>query len=1577
MVQGQYEELRKKLVDTTLRNQMLSFRASRTHGAEVAGEDSSQVYKHLVEEGRKMSFVGKPDPPSFRKLTAVEVDDFSDPETLARLQKDAEDELAAYLINPVNGTDQTDNKLDTDYTVSNLSTRLLKSYRESQAIHEETGLNVLFLALGALYWKETETSSEERIAPLVFVPVILERLQNGQFKLAHNGDDVGDNLSLAVKLKADFGIDLPRLEDRTDLGAYFQELKGTFRHLKHWHVEEDWIALSFFQFSKLVMYLDLDETKWPEGRKPTEDPDLVALFGDGYEAVDDGLSENEFIDPLRPVGQCNEVFDCDSSQALAIIRAQTGRSMVIEGPPGTGKSQTIANLIAEFAGNGKTVLFVSEKMAALDVVVRRLESVGLGDLCLELHSRASRRKEFYDELKRVMALRGNVVKAEAEVNRLSSIRQRLNDYSQAVNEVVEPWGLTPHEAIGEACTLPDETVDDCQHRIPFASLRGLTWQDVKERLPIVEAFQQRLRQSGVPAEHPFYGSDLRVITPGLQLDVQESLRLASEALKDARGHASTLAAKLRLSEPNRPSDVTVMAACTERAVHAPPHDGVAVRLDTWEDSKAQVEECIESLKTLQSFRAKHGSKLSDAGWQYNLIESRAVYEQWAPRWWRFFSGDFRRSSRGLKAVFTSTAPTEPAEVLDLIRELQAAQVCRITVSEISSLMQQLFGVQWQGEDSNCDQLARLLEWCLELRGAVRDGRVPGGLLEFFEASRTSMDLAAIASEAGHKMHLALQALSDAYRLLQYDDSSLVEDDLSRLAERVDRCIASMARLPEIAQLNVAVANLRDAGLECVVEVSDRWPQAPSRLRDSLLRSFTEGILIEAMNARPALQGFDREDHEENVRQFRKLDDVVMHLNRARVRAAHLKGLPDWRVPAGNLHLVRMQTELQRRHKPIRWALDTAGKAVQQMKPIFLMSPLSVSQFLPRGDFRFDIVIFDEASQVKPEDALAAMVRADQTIVVGDSKQMPPTSFFDRMAGEADEDLEDVVQIVGQLESVLNLMAARVRGTSRWADLRWHYRSLHPSLIRPSNVEFYDSRLVIFPSPDHGSDGANGLRFHYDRSHVYDCGTGKSRKNVGQALAVAQAVVKHVQSCPEQTLGIAAFSKQQQEAIEDALELTRAQHQGLLESFDARHPFERLFVKNLETIQGDERDVVFISVGYGPGDHGQVSMTFGPINAEGGERRLNVLMSRARRRCEVFSSLTASDIRTHDAPGRGVQVFKKFLLFAETGELDDPKPSDREAGSPFEQQVASALREHGYSVDLQVGSIGYFIDLAVRNPSKPGQYALGIECDGASYHSARSARDRDKLRQAALEDRGWKLHRIWSTDWWQSREKEVERCLEAIARSLVDAEDEEGTESDEAPDFFVEYEAGSTGSRHAGAPYEAWRRSFNLNGIAFQDLSPEPLAKCVHTIVAFEGPIHIDLLTLRMRSSAGIGRAGSQVQAAVDRGLRTAVGSGWVVQEGDFLFAPGHERTSIRNWSALPTAEKKSEWVSHWEIGQAVMAVVRSAFGVTPEEAVTLGWKQLGFVACRAKMLAFGQTRVQSLAETGELVLREGKLYVPD
>jgi len=527
----------------------------------------------------------------------------------------------------------------------------------------------------------------------------------------------------------------------------------------------------------------------------------------------------------------------------------------------------------------------------------------------------------------------------------------------------------------------------------------------------------------------------------------------------------------------------------------------------------------------------------------------------------------------------------------------------------------------------------------------------------------------------------------------------------------------------------------------------------------------QSMANEVIRLYPDLASFQRASFDNIRERIKVLDKSILSKSRKRI-AYKVSKRP---VPRGvgkgyvkdltELSLINHELGKKKSHIPIRQLVRRSGRALQALKPCFMMSPQSVAQYLVPGETQFDLLLMDEASQLKLEDAIGTIARSNQVAVVGDPKQLPPTTFFERII-EADPDFGETTA-AEEAESILDVC----QNCFDKRRLRWHYRSEHEQLIAFSNHEFYDNDLIVFPSP-HPKDESYGVHYKYVENGYYT-----KRRNRTEAQQVAMAVIEHVQRHPELSLGVATFNLEQRDLIHDILEHLQKENPWLEKAFkkneNPEHPF---FIKNLENVQGDERDVIIISTTYGPDQNaGKVYQRFGPINSPVGWRRLNVIVTRAKRRLIIFTSMHSSDIRITPGASQGVIALKKYLEFAETGRIIDlGHQTGKDPDSDFEIAVAKQLNNYGYKTSYQIGVVGFFIDIGVHHPFSEEEFILGIECDGAAYHSAKSIRDRDILRQRILESKGWRIYRIWSTDWFKNKEKELQNLLGYLEK-LTEAE----------------------------------------------------------------------------------------------------------------------------------------------------------------------------------------------------------------
>ena len=1677
------QNLRKRLLDLTARNRLINFRHTKGESLRVIDELPNQLVETLLAD-KEMRFKAVLEPTEDELIEAGYLQFDEEEQQLVKLKpyptaKEWAGHLGletAYEVPVHSSEDDADKHKDTAIQTLlypyEMEARLKNLLSKAESAIQEMGANILYLGLGFLEWYESTSSDKARIAPLFLVPVRLRKgrlnpkVRTYEYTLKYSGEDIIPNLSLREKLRVDFAMALPELDENTVPEEYFNAVKQMLEdnHQSRWKVRR-YITLALLNFSKLLMYLDLDPERWPNDANIVEHP-VVSHFLSGYtedaeeneSAGDLGFGEEYLIDEIDDVhAKYPLVDDADSSQHSALIDAIDGKNLVIEGPPGTGKSQTITNLIAAAMAQGKKVLFVAEKLAALEVVRRRLDQAKLGEFCLELHSHKSQKRKVLDEINERLRKHGKYREPkdiEVEIKFYEESKNALKHYVEKINR---PWantGKTLHEIFmaatryREALAINPEALHpegyDGNNYDAFAQRRNEDQVETYRR--VYQAVANQLASDASLQDHPWYGvynSDLQIFdlkrvvselgswqttlatlqkqrhaiaqTLGceqaqvadtlsaiegflrelqaihtlhgdeileslsvLRGDVLDKAKQYQKLFKDIQNQYVELAqavdqpilADLSLVEP-------LLKGCRQleklvgQQVKLNELATAVRRLTAIEEQLKQLEEPLTGIRSAIGIPAENTLTLSEAG----IRELRTVVDLIAglsPSLWKHrderFDNDeldtllprlqsevneLRALRQFLEGIFTlDNLPEEKVirqlnatlakgglfkwfdgewrAARKLVQSLNANAQVKLSamlpalnkLAEYSERQERLgsnpdysgaFGQYMRGIDTDVEALVALRKWYQSVRQTYGVGFGEKVLLgnAILELPPSVAKAVRSLAERGIRKQIdnILNDLDGLRRVFLpvvelRDESSLLVGEagtLSRLAAAAKRAIHACGSLANGKSLTIADLASRVDQIHRLRKRVQVWQQAdfdrklfhgrlalqvglkvdnskglsmlqhtldlasnieehvknpaivdfifehPEAVTFDTLAQHSKALETALTKQREAYETFATDvqlnrdywqvhcgdridelilrnqlamensqmlgswlDYVRSRQQLEKLGLTVLaqavergDIKINQVEEAYRAGIYDllareillrdaelarfsgkdqealqakfieydsklktlqceqiaWKIDqveipkghkgAGRVSeytgrvLLEHEAGKKKRHIPIRQLLQRAGNALVALKPCFMMGPMSVAQYLAPGGISFDMVVMDEASQIKPQDALGAVARGGQLVVVGDPKQLPPTSFFERMISDNDTDPTGIEESESILDATLPMFPAR--------RLRWHYRSQHESLIAFSNQFFYDNDLVLFPSPYKETD-CYGIQ--YSRIHR---GCFVNRKNLEEAKIISEAVREHFRKHPEESLGVVAMSAEQKLQIESAIE-TLAKEDDVFQRWldENQAESESLFVKNLENVQGDERDIIFISMTYGPQEPGgKVYQRFGPINSDVGWRRLNVLFTRSRKRMHIFSSMGSDDIVASSTSKKGVLALRDFLAYCETGLLHNTRrETDREPDSDFEIAVMDALLKEGFECVPQVGVAGFFIDLAVIDPGKPGRYLMGIECDGATYHSAKSARDRDRLRQAILERLGWRIRRIWSTDWFQNPHGEL-------------------------------------------------------------------------------------------------------------------------------------------------------------------------------------------------------------------------------
>lgn len=1251
-----------------------------------------------------------------------------------------------------------------------LEAALVDLYRKARADLEEGGSNTLFLAIGFLRWKKAENDPRVYNAPLILLPIKLERksVVSG-VKMSRMDDETRFNLTLLELLRHDFGLEirdleggLPEDESGVDVTAIWNIVRRAVRDMPGFEVTTD-VVLGTFSFAKYLMWRDLVDRS-----EQLEQNDVVRhLLQDKVEQSAlpqvGAFPEPGKLDLMLDPQELFTPLPADSSQLAAVVASANGHNFVLDGPPGTGKSQTIANVIAHNLALGRRVLFVAEKMAALDVVKRRLDEKGIGQFCLELHSSKSSKRHVLQQLDRAWTSRGRLKEAEwaAHANKIRSLRDRLNKFVDVLHKRW-PNGWSVFEAIGLV-------VREAGSAIPKLSWPEGTAHDVKQ-MEALRDVVRRLELNRRAAESGGAQMALLVRTEWSNAWQEAIVGTARQVIKAYTACEGVGAHFLRVAGLSVVSSVSLAGKLLQLARLLPDTHGIDLRFSFSPESKgiqAAAQQVVALLKEYVALERNLSQPYAnEAVRRVDIEKLRDDWSEASRKFWIFANLARKKVAKGLEATAGASAP--PNVDADLPR-LTAMKELVTKIDALAPMLRDVPG--WAALQTNTTRmqlaiglgsgiqartvaLAGSPEELVRLRGEVRKLVVDNNELL---GSDSALILAI--SELGRCYESWVCAATEFAKASgsEIDPESQSVDLVSAAQSVIDNECALKAWCDWQRVRQEAVAQ----GLQPLVVATESGTIAGGSVERTFEVAYARWFAAGAIDAEPVLRHFVPMEHQSDIQAYACAVDELSELTVSYIRAKLSGNIPDKRAvtPHGGFGVLRHQLQLQRPSKPVRRLMQEMGSDFGALAPCLLMSPLSIAQFLPANHALFDLVIFDEASQIAPWDAIGPIARGKQVVIAGDPRQMPPTSFFNRGDGAGDEDTGE------DFESILDeCLAAGIPQHS----LAWHYRSRHESLIAFSNHEYYHDALVTFPAPDTRESAVSLRRVN----GVYAPGRG-GRTNQIEAKAIVDEVVKRLTNPAfvrsGQTIGIITLNAEQQQLIDNLLDQARRDHPSI-EAFFKTDLAEPVIVKNLETMQGDERDLIMLGIGYGPTEPGvrSMSMNFGPLNRDGGWRRLNVAVTRARQEMLLFTSFDASMIDLGRTSARAVRDLRHFVEFALRGPKAIAAAVHGAMGSyesPFEQFVADGLRRMGWETHPQIGVSRFRIDLGVVNPACPGDYLVGIECDGASYHSAATARDRDKIRAEILHGLGWRLLRVWSTEWWVNREGALGRLDQAIRAEL--------------------------------------------------------------------------------------------------------------------------------------------------------------------------------------------------------------------
>lgn len=1214
-------------------------------------------------------------------------------------------------------------------------------FRTQKLSLDETGANTFHVAMGFLKWFDADSKPKPHYAPIVLLPAELIRKSAGKgYSLRLREEEAVVNVTLLEKLRQEHKLiidglsPLPRLANGcVDYRKVFAIVRTACMEHDGWTVAELPVAGNF-SFGQFAMWNDVKNRTAQLAENP-----ITSSLIQGRLTWD--------AKPLKFDPDCDRFYTplpSDASQLAAIAAAAEGLSFVLHGPPGTGKSQTIVNMIVNLIAHGKRVLVVAEKMAALDVVLQRLNKLGLGDFCLELHSSRATARTMLDQLHRATEITARkppeayAQKAET----LASLRSELDGHVRRMHDTL-PCGMSLYTLIERY-----ERHAGAKNIAPLSNelLRTLNPGEIDRITLIARQLVAAAKAVGHPKDHPLSGVSAREYSIAGRVELQTKLEAFAGAAEACRGHIAAFASAVGREIPGSRS------ACAEMI-------GIAGNLQIWsagplaewsrepqlENKLVEMQDAVNHFVNAKNVRAKILQHWKNSFLQ---LDGEKLYAEYR----RIDGAD--GFTKGIKSAAFMRALRSHCEQLPAFDEMWVHLNNLSTYTKENSAAtagltrcRSLFGSLYQGESTDWAAIQARID-------AARKQLALGAKLPALDQTRAQFSGNAQALASARSCLAAWKDMAAARQALEgqvhWDDSApdWLNAQLRACREQLD----SLPHLREwITWLNQC-DRAREAGLTPLLDA-----YAAGIDHDDVLPAFQKSIYFSLAQAHiagdPALNRFSGPVFSTAVEQFRSDEARLRELTAEEVycrTAAQLPDLNRFAAESDEFTLFNRAHNSSGRGKSIRQLFEQMPHLIAQLAPCMLMSPSSVAQFLPDCFRNFDVVIFDETSQLQTCRAVGALTRADSAVIVGDPKQMPPTAFFAANAQDEDNpDMEDLDSILDDCLAV-NLPQSH---------LLWHYRSRHESLIAFSNNQFYEGRLLTFPSVN---DLESRVRMVHVPGGVFE--RSGSRTNRAEAEAVVTELKKrcHDPNLSPMSVGVVTFNLPQQNLIDDLLSAACREDEAL-EAWLNRAD-EPVFVKNLENVQGDERDVILFSVGYGPDAAGNVYMNFGPLNRDGGWRRLNVAVTRARDEMLVFSTLRPEQINLSRSSAKGVAAMRAFLEYAERRTLTLNADNAVPDSDSIAKGLCDALEARGWKTRRAIGASRFRIDVGVLDPADESRYLLGILLDGAVYgQDGQTTRDREIGRAQVLENLGWTTHRLYALDWWDDRARETERILARLNR----------------------------------------------------------------------------------------------------------------------------------------------------------------------------------------------------------------------
>lgn len=1514
----------RKLLDLSLKNSLLNLRISNSL-VQLMVNDVAAL-EDAFAKGNEFVLLGKPDEVKCDSKHINLLDEVVNKTLIELLNNENQNKKIRMFVSEKDGKQA-----------------LLNLYRKSKNSIEENGTNTLYMSLGLLKWYESEVSNMPRYAPLVLIPVELVRKSATLgYTLRARDEDAIVNITLLEMLRQNFKIDmmgldpLPMDDNGIDIKKVFKIVRNAVLKKEKWNVYEA-CCLGLFSFKQFVMWSDLKHRS-----NELKQNKVVASLMEGkrlWEVQEDFNAINYDEDYLP--SDLAIPISADSAQLKALIASSKGESFVLHGPPGTGKSQTITNMIANALYQNKSVLFIAEKSAALSVVQKRLTKIGLGPFCLELHSNQSRKSHVLSQFEKTLEL-GKLAHPQEFANKASELlklRQALNKQMEELHKV-NSLGYSIYDAMSE---LENYIHYPSVNMIKANNLHQYNKDKVSQDLSLLEEYITSAKQIDA-CNHPLKNINL----------YNYNVMMKDELVKWINEYDLNYNQMIQHSTFNELKNLSATKALYDKLLAVfTLINKQTIDLNICNETLIKTNyDTIKQLIKTHSELNKTKKQLEKVFEDVDLLNIDSLYQQWKKANESWVIGKALAQNKvvkQLKVYAQDPSLISNNNAFDLMKQVKAYQK---QSQEFKQKLTTYDMIEVYFKQNKLNELEKQLTLAKQIFDLLQDFEAKETVLQLINQYVNDSSFKSYLQSFMNVMDIA-QMMSNSYVYVNCTDDYLY--DLQMHYQLIKQNL-KLAREYSI-YCSKRQALLKRDFLELIYAYEEGYLKL-EEMKGAYLKNFYEVLCLCMIDESDTTRTFSIEAKNQKLKDYQQVLNDYQELTKQELVARLSSRIPQGSgATSSQIGILKRAIKSHGRGMSVRKLFDSIPLLIQQLTPCMLMSPLSVAQYIDPSFEQFDYVIFDEASQVPTAYAIGAIARGKNCIIVGDPKQLPPTSFF--MSQNVDEDHMDVEDLESILDDCLSISMPQMY-------LSWHYRSQHESLIAFSNKEFYENRLMTFPS-------ANDQQTKVQFVKVEGCyEKGNKRTNSAEAKAIVEEIRRRVfdDKLCQDSIGVVTFNINQQNLIDDLLLQEFMNDKVFEEKVNAL--YEPLFIKNLENVQGDERDVILFSICYGPDAKGNVSMNFGPLNKEGGSRRLNVAVSRSRKEMVIFSTLLPHQIDLSRTTSKGVEDLKGFLEFAYSGNLNSNNFLEVSMHDQMVEHIAKDLRNLGYQVHTFVGGSDFKVDLAIVDKDQSDQYALGIMVDGKQYVKQDTAKDRNLAHISVLKNLGWKIYQLWTMQWWYHRDQVLADIDELMMHK--DDLDDEANEVKKNDEFvYVKEEVIDKSQVYTTC-------SIKDSLIQFDEMSMRQIQKQLIpdllSIIDTEAPISLDALIARIKPSYHITRINENNQSLIYNEL-LGIKSIEMVEDPYSHKIMIWKKEQRANYDTYRISEIKRDLddIAYEELVNAAISIVEKEFSIPQSEFAKVFIKLFGYKVCNEKMRDKVNKLVNAMVDDGYLIIQDQYIMV--